>query len=249
MFNLGGTPRFFQWDPNHANVIYAGSNGLYRSSDGGKSWKLLFPAASQVTRVEMTDDSASGALIVNGGQAPRATALAIDPADSGRLYAGFGRTLRVSEDTGATWRTEREFPNPIRHVWAAKDALYVSSESTLDVRESGAWRETTSAPAPWVDIAVAAPVLYAVTESSGAVSEDGGKRWHGFELPGTGARFHAIATSLHQPDTAYVSYDGLQLDNQMWFGVAKTTDRGRSWRLVWKENEKAAPNVRDAWLT
>jgi hypothetical protein len=43
MFNLGGTTRFFEWDPNNANVIYAGSNGLYRSADGGKSWNLLFP--------------------------------------------------------------------------------------------------------------------------------------------------------------------------------------------------------------
>src|SRR2546426_11971634 len=38
MFNLGGTTRFFEWDPNNAKVIYAGSNGLYRSADGGKSW-------------------------------------------------------------------------------------------------------------------------------------------------------------------------------------------------------------------
>jgi hypothetical protein len=30
MFNLGGTTRFFEWDPNNPKVIYAGGNALYR---------------------------------------------------------------------------------------------------------------------------------------------------------------------------------------------------------------------------
>jgi hypothetical protein len=137
MFNLGGTTRFFEWDPNNANVIYAGSNGLYRSADRGKSWNLLFPAAGQVTRVEAIDDSAFEARIVGGSQAPPITALAIDPGRSETLYAAFGRTLRVSEDTGATWRTEREFPDAVRHMWAAKDLLYVTSDRSLDIREKG----------------------------------------------------------------------------------------------------------------
>src|SRR5260370_180822 len=157
--------------------------------------------------------------------------------------------LRISEATGAPWGAERAFPNPIRPIWAAPDALYVTSDRTLDIREKGVWRETVPAPAPWVDIAVASPVLYAVSENSGAVSEDAGKSWRTFELPGIGARFHAIATSLHHPDTAYLSYDSLRLDGQIWFGVAKTTDWGRTWRLVWKEGDQAAPNVHDAWLT
>jgi hypothetical protein len=35
----------------------------------------------------------------------------------------------------------------------------------------------------------------------------------------------------------------------MWFGVAKSTDFGRTWALVWKESDKAGSNIRDAWLT
>src|SRR3954469_8353716 len=35
MFNLGGTTRFFEWDPNDARVVYAGNIGLFRSGDGG----------------------------------------------------------------------------------------------------------------------------------------------------------------------------------------------------------------------
>src|SRR5512141_2968968 len=35
MFNLGGTTRFFEWDPNDAKVVYAGNIGLFRSGDSG----------------------------------------------------------------------------------------------------------------------------------------------------------------------------------------------------------------------
>ncbi len=59
MFNLGGTTRFFAWDPHNANVIYAGTNALYRSSDGGASWSRLYPSPRDVTGIEMIDDSAA----------------------------------------------------------------------------------------------------------------------------------------------------------------------------------------------
>src|SRR6476659_7773154 len=48
MFNLRGTTRFFVWDPNDAKTVYAGSAGLFRSTDGGKSWALVFPSPARV---------------------------------------------------------------------------------------------------------------------------------------------------------------------------------------------------------
>ncbi len=92
-------------------------------------------------------------------------------------------------------------------------------------------------------------MIYAISSSSGSISDDGGSSWRAFTLPGAGARLHAVATSLKHPDTAYVSYDRLQMEGQYWFGVAKTTDRGRTWRLVWKESDKPAANIHDAWIT
>ena len=59
----------------------------------------------------------------------------------------------------------------------------------------------------------------------------------------------AIATSLHHPETAYASYDHLMLDGKSWMGVAKTTNSGADWKLVWKESDAAAKNVKDAWIT
>ena len=81
------------------------------------------------------------------------------------------------------------------------------------------------------------------------VSTDGGVIWHKSDLPGSGARVRAIATSLHHAEVAYVSYDHLALDGKTWMGVAKTTNSGRDWQLVWKESEAAATNVHDAWIT
>ncbi len=249
MFNLRGVTRFFEWDPNDAKVIYAGNNGLYRSTDSGKTWRLVFPAPAQVTGVEMNDDHADERILANGKPAERVSALAINPADSKVLYAAIGRTLRVSKDWGSTWRIEREFPTPVRRVWAAGESLFAALERSVFIRESGAWTEGQPLAAPWADITAGPPVLYAVSGQTGSVSEDGGKTWRGFALPASGARMQAVATSRRHPDTAYVSYSRLQMDGGHWFGVAKTTDRGRTWQLVWKESDQSASNIHDAWIS
>src|SRR5262249_25957366 len=77
--------------------------------------------------------------------------------------------------------------------------------------------------------------------------------------PGDGARFRAVATSLRHPEVAYVSYkdlsEGIQILSRLrgkketWAGVAKTTNMGKDWELVWKESETPAANVHDAWVT
>ena len=248
MFNLRGTTRAFVWDPRDAKVIYALGHALFRSVDAGQSWKLVYPPPERVTGVEMSSDHADEEILVDGKPAERMAALAIDPANSKVLYAAIGGTLQVSEDAGATWRKERDFPGRVRRIWAENGALYVAGERTVFVRENGAWTEGAPAANPWVDIVAGPPVIYTISARGGAVSEDGGKTWRAFQLPGTGARFAAVATSLHHPDTAYVAYSQLNLDGANWSGVAKTTDRGRNWQLVWQQGREGAPNVTDSWI-
>ena len=253
MFNLGGVTRFFEWDPNDPKVIYAGNIGLFRSTDGGKAWRLIYPAPGQVSGLDMADDHADTAILVNGAPAGRVAALAVEPGNGKRLYAGVGRTLRMSEDGGATWRVEREFATAVRRVWATGGAVYAALDRSVAIREKGTWTEGAAMPASWVDITAGPPVFYAVWGAGGAVSEDSGRTWRGFELPWAKGRLHAVATSLHHSDTAYVSYDRLQLDWRSWFGVARSRDRGRTWQLVWKEAGsvpgRGADNIRDAWVT
>src|SRR5437667_4643582 len=154
----------------------------------------------------MGDDHAGTSILVGGSRADRVASLAIQPSDSRKLYAAMGRNLRVSDDGGATWRTEREFATPARRVWATRDALYGAVERSSWVKDKGPWREGAAMPAPWTDISAGPPVIYAVTSESGVVSDDGGATWRQLEFPGTGARLRAIATSRNHPDVAYVSY-------------------------------------------
>ncbi len=250
MFNLRGTTRSFEWDPNDRNIIYAVNHGaIFRSRDSGKSWALVYPPPNQVSGVEMGDDHSDETILVEGNPAKRIESMAVAQGNSKRLYAVSGRVLLASEDFGASWRTEKEFAPPVRRIWATRDRLYVASERSIWTNENGVWNEGSPAAAPWNDVSAGPPVIYAISESAGAISEDSGKTWRAFDLPGSGAHLHAVATSLRHPDVAYVSFNGLALEGRNWFGVAKTTNRGHTWQLVWKESATPAANLHDAWIT
>jgi len=42
-FNLRTTLGAFAFDPAHSDVLYAGSDGVFRSDDRGEKWRLVFP--------------------------------------------------------------------------------------------------------------------------------------------------------------------------------------------------------------
>jgi photosystem II stability/assembly factor-like uncharacterized protein len=249
MINLGSTTRFFEWDANDPKTVYAGAMGLFRSSDAGRSWTLVFPSPSRVTGVRNDDDHASGPILVDGKAAQRVMAMAIEPGNSRKLYIAVGRTLLTTDDAGATWRVEREFPTSIRKIWAVPDGLYVAAERSVWRRENGEWIEGEAGPGPFVDVSAAPPAFYMVTGTAAATSDDGGKTWRAAELPGTEGRFRAVATSRKHPETVYVSFTRLKVGDGYWFGVAKTADRGRTWQLVWKESNTPAANIHDNWVT
>lgn len=251
MFNFGGTTKAFVWDPKGRRSIYVINKGLYHSKDGGRSWRLLYPPPGRALTVEMANDHADESFVLDGKPVKLISALAVDPTDSSVLHASIGTSLVTSRDAGVTWQPVREFTGPIKKIWADTSAVYVATDRAVSVRDAtGAWRDGEPVPESWADISAGPPVIYAASESTGRVSDDGGKTWRKFELPGAGGKLHAVATSRRHSDVAYVSYEGLKVDGQTWFGVAKTADRGRSWRLVWKENAReAAENVHDAWIT
>ena len=110
VFNLGDRVRFFLFDPKDARVIYAQAAGLFRSADGGESWRMLLPRPEAIRKITMGDDHASATIHVSPGpDVPRGEvkALAIDPDDSRRLYLATEEnaktTLWISPDWGATW--------------------------------------------------------------------------------------------------------------------------------------------------
>src|SRR3989441_9896385 len=63
MFNLRGVVQFFVFDPLDRKVIYAQSNGLWRSQDEGQSWSLIYPKPSSVKSIKMSSDHSDEYLI------------------------------------------------------------------------------------------------------------------------------------------------------------------------------------------
>ncbi|MGH7917952.1 MAG: WD40/YVTN/BNR-like repeat-containing protein [Candidatus Binataceae bacterium] len=75
--------RAFAFDPQHSNVLYAGveEGGIFRSRDRGLSFEPL-----------------------SQGVHPDVHAIAVDPADSRRLYATTGRGFYYSTSGGNSWQ-------------------------------------------------------------------------------------------------------------------------------------------------
>ncbi|MHB8654860.1 MAG: hypothetical protein ACYDA9_13380 [Terriglobia bacterium] len=107
MFNLREPVKFFAFDPSDARTIYAGAAALWRSTDTGRTWNLVYPAPGSVSRLIMPDDHASPIIEASSGPAEPVSALAVDPANSKSLYAVIGRgadsALYISKDWGASW--------------------------------------------------------------------------------------------------------------------------------------------------
>jgi photosystem II stability/assembly factor-like uncharacterized protein len=264
MFNLRGTVRFFAFDPIDPHTMYAGTQALWRSTDDGASWKLVWPRPSTVRNVFMATDHADETIVSDANSMGDIVAFAIDPSDSRTLVAGSVKdgkaAVFLSRDAGTSWEKLRDLHSAPQKLWidpysATTDRdIYVAGKDGATVRYRGKWQDH---PAP-VDVvftdvsagfsAKQGALLYATSKAGVFLSRDRGASWIASRLPGNGAQVRAIATSLLHPESAYVSYSHLQLDGKTWMGVARTRDAGRTWSLAWKENKTSSPNIHDAWI-
>lgn len=200
MFNLRSPVRFFSFDPLDAKVIYAGAHDLWRSTDGGRTWNLVYPPPDSIQRLIAPDDHASPILLTARAPSDAVTALAVDPADGKELYAAIidatGPALYLSDDGGAHWQRTRELAAPARKIYidprspASDRTLYSVEGNFVSVRQAGAWRQGP-APAGVAQFADAAAgfggdgqlTVYAIAEAgrSGSskllISRDGGATW------------------------------------------------------------------------
>jgi photosystem II stability/assembly factor-like uncharacterized protein len=265
MFNLRGVVDFFAFDPREPKTMYAHATGLWRSTDAGERWSLVYPNPSSVKDVKMNSDHADEIILADPDPLGSISAMAIDPADSNVLYATTGNkdnsnsALFVSRDYGNSWQKQADLPARPRRIWvdphsrASTRTLFIASANAVFVASATGVRNLPF-PAAASDVSLGfgagpQPTIYITSERGAFISSDGGATWQKSELPGPEAKVRAIATGLHHPETAYVSYDHLKLDGKSWIGVAKTIDSGRSWTLVWKESETGAKNIHDAWIT
>ena len=264
MFNLRGVVQFFVFDPIDPRVIYAEATGLWRSTDAGESWKLVYPDPHNIKNIEMRSDHSDETLVTNADSLGILSALAVDPERSEILYAAGDKNhdaLFISRDWGKTWSTMRALPEIPRRIWvdpkSPPDArvLYIAAPHSISILSRSELRNFPSPPSvAFTDISAGftsapKPIVYGVSGQSIFVSKDGGENWHQSSLPGSDAKARAIGTSRKNGNVAYVSYGDLSLAGRKWLGVAKTENAGDSWQLMWKETSAPARNVHDAWIT
>ncbi len=265
MFNLRGRVEFFVFDPNDPRVIYAATTVLWRSTDSGATWALVYPKASNIRAIEMASDHAEENIRAEPDPLGTITALAIGRQDSSTLYVAAAKAsknaLFVSRDSGDTWQRELSLQEPAIHIWVDPNGKQGEEEIVLGCersiysrRASGVRRFPAPAEVTFTGLSAGfegagKQVLYGTSGQQAFVSRDLGATWQKCLLPGRGAKVRAIATSLRHPAVAYLSFNKLELDGATWQGVAKTDDYGRRWHLVWKESHLPASNIHDAWVT
>ena len=238
---IGPRPGNFQI----VGVIYAQGDGLWRSEDSGNTWSLVYPKPSDLKEIKMSSDHADEELVAEPTLGT-ITAMTIDPSDSQTIYAAAGNKkkgfsdLFVSRDGAANWTKQQGLPG-------VADRLWVNPHSPKNARTlfiAGAHFMTEKTPTQskkislpnvkaFTDISVGftsegQPIFYAVGDESAFVSDDDAGTWRKINLGSGSEKIRAIATSLHHPEIAYVSYRELDQHGIKWMGVAKTTDAGRT---------------------
>lgn len=272
-FHLRAGLQTVLFDPADRNVIHVlmpGDIGFYRSPDRGRTWHLIYPPPAAVIRIAYIDDEAETRLVTRG-DLPPIRAIDADPARAGVFYAARGPNLEISEDGGARWRklaplAGRPIGGTGRSLFvdadspAAARAVAVVERNTVEFWRNGVLRSSQPPGATRIleAAAGAAPSsLYLLTEPAGLwVTRDAGQSWQNLSAGLAGLSFRGrtlaglrgIAVSARHANHLYISYSGLPSLFDTLFGVARSSDGGATWKLVWRDGRRADPRVRDNWL-
>ncbi len=202
------------FQPNRpAHGFMAASNGVFRTGDGGRTWR-----------------------ITTGWEITEVLDVAIDPFDPARIYASSAYGVWVSEDDGEHWRASGTgIPEPLYTYCPVIEADRTVSGVILVGSEGGLFRSEDGG-ATWHPVGPAAPVRHlaqsaadaalwiAVTSDQGVfLSRDGGRRW----LPAgpLGSGMVILYTSALDPaDPDRMAVGGYET------GVWVSDTGGRSWR-------------------
>src|SRR5262249_22468971 len=158
---------------------YAQATGLWRSSDAGESWKLVYPDPRNIEDIVMRSDHSDESLVTNGDSLGILSALAIDPEDSRILYAAGDKShtaLFISRDWGKPWSTVGALPETPQRIWvdpkSPHDArvLYIAGQHSVSVLSGSGLRNFPSPQSvTFTDISAGftsapKPIVYGVSD-------------------------------------------------------------------------------------
>ncbi len=196
-------------DPKNNAVVYAGtSHGLFKTADGGISWK---PGAGLPNDV--------------------VTAVAVDPVNPATVYACLSESLYQSTDSGSTWKSILAGPVLSVAVATTKPGLIFAGRVSAPILRStdggASWQETggaVTANALAIDPTNALTVYAATSRSGFSLSTDGGGTW-AFSNTGLGSgaaplTVYSIAIDPRIPQRLYAGTAS---------GLFRSSDGGTGW--------------------
>jgi photosystem II stability/assembly factor-like uncharacterized protein len=205
MFSLRGPVRYFVFDQVDTNTVYANSIALFRSSDRGNTWDIVYPGPAEIKGFVARGDHAEEIIITNDSTHRHVLALAVDPENSMKLHAAISIdnavAYYVSEDQGGHWIKGKDLENGAKNIFIDPSSpkenrtLYITGINSITVRDKGIWK-TNPGPANVGRLTEFAGgfdkvhnkyVIYAISgksyfnpegDPSGIYyTEDGGKTW------------------------------------------------------------------------
>ncbi|MFQ5771603.1 MAG: WD40/YVTN/BNR-like repeat-containing protein [bacterium] len=197
--------------PTHPQVIFlAGGNGVLRSLDSGKSWRIA--TGWEVTEVQD---------------------IAVDPISPHNVYIATPYGIWRSTDQGETWiesnnGLSQKYTQTIEVDRTHSGRVFAGTQGGLFLSENGAhsWSLSTARDIPVHDIQQSAvePDLWMMgTEQNGVfISKNGGKEWR--KAKGNIALASIYAVALNHFDTKIMAASGWDT------GVFLTKDSGTTWQ-------------------
>jgi photosystem II stability/assembly factor-like uncharacterized protein len=230
----------FQWtfpfaiSPHDNSIVYAGSQHVHRTNDGGRSWEVISP---DLTTNDPELQRKTGGLTPDDSSPTYASvlfAITESPLEQGVIWTGSNDGLiHVSRDNGASWNDVSENMDglaplgtvsniePSRHIagkaYVAIDTHQVNStEPELWVTEDygASWLRIVegipAGPLSYTHVLREDPVrpglLYAGTGNGLYVSFDDGASWHSLNLNLPHAPVHWLTIQEHFNDLVVATY-------------------------------------------
>ena len=203
-------------DPDYEESVSKYCPGIYKSTDGGESWKLL---------EEVTGDPSEGGVYIN-------------EYNDSEIYSVFGRETFVSKDGGISsdvFLDTKEHPiipdvgvEIITFGESESEVFMAGLQGVYRTYDNGkTWIETNTGfvGSEVVDLVTSLDgTMYATTYNLGIFkSTDGGKNWVFASFGIKNWYGMQLATHPEDADTLFTTTNG---------GVYKSTNAGKSWELI-----------------